>query len=309
MPNDSTTTNTITQATVAPDRGLSVASRDNSVVVRGIQVGIVIALLVLAFWPILRGICESWFDENAYMEHGILVVPAASYIAWTKRDKLLQVRCEPSVWGLAFVLGGAAVAIVGVLGQWVWASRMSFLLSLAGCIAVFYGFRMVKALAYPIGTLVLMIAPPSFVYDRLTLSLQLLASRIGEAALDSIGYSVMREGNVLELVGIKLSVEQACSGLRSLLSLLFMCVLYNYFFVREKYMRLLILALAVPIAILGNAGRIVATGIASQYSPALVRGASHEGFGYISIVVAAIGCIAVHVGTTYIHNIWRARDV
>jgi exosortase len=140
-----------------------------------------------------------------------------------------------------------------------------------------------------------MIAPPDFVFQALTLRLQLLASRLGSDALEALGYSVLREGNIIEMVGIKLSVEEACSGIRSLVAILFMCVLYNYFFVEKKSMRIWILACAIPIAILGNAIRIVATGIAGQYNHAWVSGATHEAFGYVSVLVAALGCIGVHM--------------
>jgi exosortase len=184
---------------------------------------------------------------------------------------------------------------------------MAFLVSLVGCIEVLWGFGMVRAIAYPLGTLVLMVAPPTFVYERLTLSLQLLASRLGEASLEAFGYSVVRDGNILQLVGVRLAVEEACSGIRSLLSIFFMCVLYNFFFVRSKKMQWLILISAVPIAILGNAARIFATGIASQYDPGLIRGSAHEMFGYISVLVAAIGCIGVHAAAVYAQKILRLR--
>jgi exosortase len=167
---------------------------------------------------------------------------------------------------------------------------------------------MVRELVYPLCTLTLMIAPPSFVYERLTIDLQLLASRLGETFLEAIGYSVMRDGNILELVGIKLSVEEACSGLRSLLSILFMCTLYNYSFVKGAGQRTLILLLAIPVAILGNAGRIVATGIASQYNRELIKGVSHEAFGYISVVVAGVGCVLIHLLMLYIQKTWRSRQ-
>jgi exosortase len=166
---------------------------------------------------------------------------------------------------------------------------------------------MARELAYPLCTLVLMIAPPTFVYERLTLDLQLIASRLGESGLEALGYSVMREGSILELVGTKLSVEEACSGLRSLLSILFMCVLYNYFFVHSKLMQTILLVWAVPIAILGNAGRIVATGIASQYKPEMIHGTAHDAFGYFSVVIAAIGCIVLHLTMLSIQKTWRAH--
>src|SRR5215813_5714 len=260
-----------------------------STVASWIQIAIAGALMVAAFWPILYSMYGSWFDEHAYMEHGILVVPAAAYMAWTKRDKLRLVPLRPTYWGAFLLLAGALQALLGLAAQWVWVSRMAFLVSLVGFILCFYGWRMVRELTYPLSTLILMVAPPTFIFDYLTLSLQLLASRMGEICLEALGYSIVREGNILELVGTKLSVEEACSGIRSLLSILFMCTLYDFFFVPNKAMRAIILLMAAPIAILGNAGRIVATGIASQYNRELIHGAAHEAFGYVSGVVAGGG--------------------
>jgi len=266
-------------------------------------------LLLIAFWPILTSMYGSWFDEHAYMEHGILVIPAAAYMAWAKKDELKIIPQRPSAWGIVLLLWGAMQAIIGLAAQWTWVSRMAFLISLVGSIVAVYGWRMVRELVYPLCTLILMVAPPSFIFSRVTLSLQLLASRLGEASLEALGYSVLREGNILELVGTKLSVEEACSGIRSLLAIFFMCVLYNYFFVRGWSMKALILVMAIPIAILGNAIRIVATGIASQYNPALVTGTAHEAFGYVSVAAAALGCVLLHMLASSVVRVWHSRHV
>jgi exosortase len=265
------------------------------------------AVLVAAFWPILVGMYGSWFDERSYMEHGILVIPAAAYMAWAKRDKLSAVPLQPSFWGLALLAWGAFQALLGALGQWVFVSRTAFLISFVGSIALVYGLEMIKELVYPLCTLALMIAPPNFVFENLTLRLQMLASALGASALEALGYSVLREGNILEMVGIKLSVEEACSGIRSLVAILFMCVLYNYFFVEKKSMRIWILLFAIPIAILGNAVRIVATGVAGQYNHAWVSGTTHEAFGYVSVVVAAFGCIGVHLVLLRFYKVREGR--
>lgn len=274
-----------------------------------VPLGVGAALLVLAFWRILIGIYGSWFDPGLYMDHGILVVPAAVYMAWGKRDKLSRVPRRPSWWGVALLLCGALQATLGLAAHWVWISRTALLVSLVGLIATFYGFRMVRELTYPLVTLTLMIAPPSFIFEWLTSSLQLLASRLGETFLELLGFSVLRDGNILELVGTKLSVEEACSGLRSLISILFMCTLYDYFFVKSNVMRTIILVLAVPVAILGNAGRIVATGIASQYNRELIHGVAHETFGYISVVIAGIGCVLIHLFMLYAQKKWQSRPL
>jgi len=266
-------------------------------------------LLIIAFWPILTGMYGSWFDENAYMEHGILVIPAAAYMAWEKRDVLRKIPRQPAAAGILLLLWGALQAVLGIAAQWVWVARMSFLISLVGWIAALFGWRIVRQLLYPLCTLILMIAPPTFIFERLTLSLQLLASRLGAVCLEALGYSVLRDGNILEMVGIKLSVEEACSGIRSLVAIFFMSVLYNYFFVRGWRMRTVLLAMAIPVAILGNAVRIVATGIASQYNPALVQGAAHEAFGYVSVAAAALGVIGLHLLLQSIAKSWRAHHV
>jgi exosortase len=286
-------------AATAPAPAASLASTTAAILAGG--------LLVLAFWPILAGIYGSWFDEHTYMEHGLLVIPAAAYMVWTQRSELGKIVSRPSAWGVALLIWGALQALLGVVAQWVWVSRTAFLVSLVGCIVLVFGFNMLRALTYPLSTLILMIAPPTFVFERLTLSLQLLASSLGAACLEVLGYSVLREGNILEMVGIKLSVEEACSGIRSLLAIIFMCVLYNFFFVRGRAMKAWILALAIPIAILGNAGRIVASGIAGQYNRAWVGGATHEAFGYVSVLIAALGCIGLHQGMLYLEKLRRSH--
>jgi exosortase len=275
--------------------------------VGNLDIVVLAVLLLIAFRPILVGMYGSWFDGNAYMEHGILVIPAAAYMAWTKKDQLKTIPRQPSGWGVLLLLWGALQAVLGLAARWVWIGRVSFLVSLVGYIAAVFGWPFVRELKYPLCTLILMITPPTFIFERLTLSLQLLASRLGEICLEALGYSVLREGNILEMVGIKLSVEEACSGIRSLVSIFFMCVLYNYFFVPGRSMRALLLVMAIPVAILGNAVRIVATGVIGQYDPALVNGAAHEALGYVTVVAAAAGVVGLHLMMQSIVKTWRAQ--
>lgn len=291
------------------ESGVAAAVPAADLAASNIRFGVIACLMVVAFWRILASMYGSWFDEGSYMEHGILVFPAALYMVWVQRDRLRQIPLQPSGWGVVILFEGAAQAILGTAAQWVWVSRTAFLISLVGAIAAVYGWKMVRQLIYPLATLILMIAPPTFVFERLTLNLQLLASRLGEFCLDALGYSVLREGNVLQLPGISLSVEEACSGIRSLLAILFLCVMYNYFFVQGNRMRTFLLLMSVPVAILGNALRIIASGIAGQYNPQLVQGTVHEAFGYVSVVVAGIGCVALHLGTLRIQKVWRAHHV
>jgi exosortase len=263
-------------------------------------------LLAIAFWPILTAMAGSWFDPRVDMEHGIIVPFAAAYMAWTKRESLARIPAKPARWALLIVGWGAMQAIIGTLAQWVWVSRMAFLISLVGSLLALKGARVVRELAYPLFTLTLMVAPPTFVYERITLPLQLLASRLAEVSLEALGYSVLRTGNVLEMAGIKMSVEEACSGIRALIALYFMCVLYNFFVVPEKWIRVALMIGVAPVAILGNTLRIVATGVASRYDPSLMHGGVHDTFGYVSVILASCLCVLLHQAILKSVGMWKS---
>jgi exosortase len=251
-------------------------------------------LLGVAYLHTLQGVAGSWFDEAINMEHGIFVPFAAAYMVWMKQDELKRLPLVPSWLGVGAVLGATLLFFLSTVAQWVWVGRVSFLAGLVGCIWAVCGFQFLRHLAYPLCTLVLMIAPPSFVIERVTLQLQLLASRLGEVSLEALGFSVLREGNILEMVGEKLAVAEACSGIRSLMALIFLAVVYNFFFVTQKRIRLILLASVIPIAILCNAGRIVATGVVGQYDRALAHGMLHATFGYFGLALGAILLFGLH---------------
>jgi exosortase len=251
-------------------------------------------LLVAAFLHTLAGVAGSWFDDAINMEHGIFVPFAAAYMVWMKQDELKQLKLSPSRWGVVAVLAAALLSLLSIAAQWVWVSRVTFLAGLVGCIWAICGFQFVRRLIYPLSTLLLMIAPPSFINERVTLQLQLLASRLGEVSLEALGFSVLREGNILEMVGEKLAVAEACSGIRSLMALIFLAVVYNFFFVPEKRIRPILLASVIPIAILCNAGRIVATGVVGQYNRELAHGMLHATFGYFGLALGAVLLFGLH---------------
>ncbi len=252
-------------------------------------------LLAAAYGSTLWGIAGSWFDPNLDMGHGPAVPFAAGFMAWSKRDDLARLPANLNFWGLLVVLWGATQFIVSSAADWIFLTRSSFLITLAGCVLCLWGTRVLRELAYPLAVLSLMIAPPTFLQERVTFPLQLIASRLAEFLLDMLGYSVLREGNILELVGERLAVAEACSGIRSLYSLFFFCTVYNFFFVGQTSIRWVMMLAIVPIAILGNALRIVATGVVGQYDRALAHGMLHEAWGYMSVMLAGGMMIGLHI--------------
>jgi exosortase len=250
-------------------------------------------LLVAAFFPILRHLVEQWSTDED-VSHGFFVPAVALFIAWQRRDKIRATPLRPAWWGLAVMAWGALQGFVGVLGAELFLQRTAFVISLTGLLLVVGGVKLVQVLAFPLLLLPFMIPIPSVLYNQITFPLQLFASQVAEQVLNLLGIPVLRDGNILELASQKLSVVEACSGIRSLLSLTFLSQVYAYFFDKRVWMRWFLLFITIPIAILANAGRVAITGILSEFNTELAQGFFHELEGWVIFLIAVALLAAVH---------------
>jgi exosortase len=260
-------------------------------------------LLIACYAPVLYNLVRQWATDED-MGHGFFVPLVAGYIAWQRRSELTAVKPVPNYWGLALVALGAAQMLLGTLGAQIFIARTAFLVSLVGAVLFLGGTRTLKILAFPLFLLCFMFPLPAIIYARITLPLQLFASRVAETVLNNVfGIPVLRDGNVLELASQKLSVVEACSGIRSLISLSFLALVYAYFFDRKVWMRWVLLAATIPIAIAANAARVTLTGLLSEYRPELAHGLFHTMEGWVLFVVALVLLMAFH---QLINRIYRA---
>ncbi len=250
-------------------------------------------LLVAVFFPILRALVDQWMTDED-VSHGFFVPVVALYIVWQRRDKILALEYKPAWWGLAVMAWGALQAYLGTLAAELFLQRTSFLISLVGLLLVVGGVALVRQLIFPLLLLPFMIPIPSVIYNQLTFPLQLFASRVAEFVLGVVGIPVLRDGNILELASQKLSVAEACSGIRSLLSLTFLSLVYAYFFDGRVWMRWVLFFLTIPIAIVANAGRVTITGMLSEVNPELARGFFHELEGWVIFMIALVLLLATH---------------
>jgi exosortase len=257
------------------------------------------ALLVAAYFPILKFLVHQWsVDEN--VGHGFFVPLVAAYVAWKRREEMRALEFKPAWWGVGVMLWGAAQGYFGMLGAELFLQRTAVLISLLGVLLVLGGTPLVRVLAFPLLLLPFMIPIPSVIYNQITFPLQMFASRVAEACLSLIGIPVLRDGNILELASQKLSVAEACSGIRSLLSLSFLSLVYAYFFDNRVWMRWVLLISTAPIAILANAGRVTITGILSQYDPELAHGFFHSLEGWIIFLTALVMLAGLHSLITHV---------
>ncbi len=146
------------------------------------------------------------------------------------------------------------------------------------------------------------------VYNQITFPLQLFASGVAEKSLEILNIPVLRDGNILELPSQKLSVAEACSGIRSLLSLSFLSLVYAYFFDRKVWMRWVLLIATIPIAIIANSARVTLTGVLSEIDPSLAEGFFHEAEGWVIFVVALVILILVHQLLNWVYRRGRRQS-
>ncbi len=251
------------------------------------------ALLFACYAPVLIALVKNW-NSDGDMGHGFFVPVVAAFIAWQKREELAAVAPRPNWWGLLVVAYAAFQLWIATLGAELFLARTAFVISIIGITLLLGGVAYVRILAFPLFLLFFMVPIPTVVYNRITFPLQMIATRAAEVALTWLQIPVLREGNVLDLPQQQLNVVEACSGIRSLLSLSFLSLVYGYFFEPRTWMRALLFFLTIPIAIIANANRVTLTGVLAEYKPELAEGFFHEMSGWVIFMAALVILVFIH---------------
>jgi exosortase len=262
-------------------------------------------LLAVCYAPILAALVRQW-DGDPDMGHGFFVPVIAGFIAWKKRDQMAATRATPNWWGLAIMLWAGFQLYIATLGAELFLARTSLVISIIGAVLLLGGTKYLRIFGFPLFLLFFMVPIPAVIYNQITFPLQILASRVAENTIDLLQIPVYREGNILILPQQTLNVVEACSGIRSLLTLTFLALVYGYFFEKRTWVRIVLFFSTIPIAIAANAGRVAFTGIVSQFKPELAEGWFHEAQGWVIFMIGLTILVAFHqliVGTSnFINN-------
>lgn len=258
------------------------------------QLSVLVVLVAVIYFPIFRKLVHDWWSDPNF-SHGFIVPLFSLYLLWSMRKSLSGVHARPSWHGLLIMVVALGTLLLGTFGAELFLSRVSFVLLLAGMVIFFHGWPLFRVLLFPWVFLFLMIPIPVIVFNQITFPLQFFASRVAAAILETLGVPVLREGNIIQLPAMALEVAEACSGIRSLLSLVTLAVLYGYFADSKLVRRLILVAASIPIAVLANALRIVGTGLLVQYwDPEKALGFFHEFSGWVIFVVSMALLAGVH---------------
>ena len=251
---------------------------------------LLVALLAVLYHAIAVKLVTDWAELPDF-SHGFLIPFFAAFLLWDKRDELNATAIAPSWGGLWLVMAGLFELLLGVFGADLFLQRTSFVLLVAGVVWTLLGRQMLSRVKFVLFVLLLAIPLPTILFNQITFPLQLLASRFASDLLPMAGVPVLREGNVIQLPAIQLEVAEACSGIRSLMSLFTVAVIYGYFLEQGTKRRLLLALAALPIAVAANVARIFGTGLCVQYwDPDKAMGFFHEFSGWLMFLVS-LGCL------------------
>jgi len=252
-----------------------------------------LALLILLFLPVLAPLVAQWFnDEN--MGYAFFVPLIAGYVVWLDRARILATPVKPYWPALVLVVWGFGQMLLGLLGALSFVSRTAFLLTMAGVVWTIAGTAVLRTVMFPLLLLLFMFPIPLYVYQRMTIPLQNLATQVAGLGLQAVGIPVLQDGNILSLADRQLDVVEACSGIRSILSLTFLSVAYGRLFESRMWVKTALVISTVPIAIACNAARITLTGILTQYKPEIADGAYHAFEGWVIFLLELMVLFGFH---------------
>jgi exosortase len=275
----------------------SATARPASAVVRAVplwQLGVLAVLSIWLYWPTLAHLVGQWWNDPNF-SHGFFVPLFSAFVIWQERDRLARITPQPSWAGLIVLLAALGMLVVGRLGAELFLDRSSLLLLLAGVVILFLGWNLFRAVLFPWAFLVLMIPIPTIVFNQITFPLQLLASKVAATVLPVLGVPILREGNVINLPSMALEIAEACSGIRSLMSLVTLAIIYGYLMEKRLWVRWLLALASVPIAVAANSIRIIGTGLLVQYwDVEKAEGYFHASWGWIIFVVSLVMLYALH---------------
>jgi exosortase len=260
--------------------------------------GPVLLLAALALWlyhGIFVKLVTDWYELPDF-SHGFLIPFFAFFILWDNRQKFRTTPIQPSWAGSLLVVLALFELLLGRLGADLFLQRTSFVLLVAGIVWTLLGRPMLSRSKFVLFVFLLAIPLPTIVFNKITFPLQLFASRLSSDALQFVGVPVLRDGNIIQLPAMPLEVAEACSGIRSLMSLFTVAVIYGYFLERATWRRVVLALSSLPIAVAANVARIFGTGLCVQYwDPVKAMGFFHEFSGWLMFLVSLSCLYLVHI--------------
>lgn len=252
-----------------------------------IKFGLCVTLALIAYIPTINWMIGRWNEKESYYSHGFLVPLITLFIIWQKRNIIKEIKIAGSASGLWVIIVCLLIHIVCAALRVYFLSGFTLILLIYGMILFFFGKEMVRNLIFPIFFLLTMIPLPLVVIGNLTVKLKLLATKLSVFTLNHIGFRCIQDGSFIRMPASFLEVAAPCSGLRSIISLLTLGLLFAYFSKTSLLKKSILFLSSIPIAIATNVMRIMLVAIVNDlYGSKVAMGLFHDMTGYLVFVVA-----------------------
>ncbi len=270
--------------------------RPKNTIVQWIGLSAIAILFILLYYPVISYLVYNWtIDEN--YSHGFIIPFISVYLVWERRRLLSPSSSSSNYVGIGILLFGLFLLIIGDMGAELFTTRVSMLFVLSGVVIFLFGREVLKTVLFPIAYLLFMIPLPQIVFNAVAFPLQLLAARLGTVIIQFFGVPVLREGNLIYLAFNTLEVTEACSGIRSLITMLALAVILAHMSLDRFWKKSILVLSAIPIAIASNALRIAGTGLLAHYvGIAAAQGFYHTFQGWFLFVISFISILIISIG-------------
>jgi exosortase A len=253
-----------------------------------VLLAVLIGFFILAYFPVLKGLVLAWSSSEEY-SHGFLIIPISAFILWNKRQLLAGITFTSSGAGIGVILFSLCLYVIASYSGIITLASFTMILTIAGMVIYFFGLRAFKGLLFPLAFLLFMIPVPSQIYSAATIPLQLFVTKVSIWAASLAGMPIYREGNVIYLPDHTLQVVNACSGLRSMVSLLMLSAIFGYLTLTSNLSRTILFFSGIPVSILVNIIRVLLMISAFYYFDYdLATGSTHTLFGIGIFFVALL---------------------
>jgi len=250
---------------------------------------IVFALFILAYVPTLMWMWDRWFARDSYYSHGILIPFVSAYLIWQKRGELVNIRPERSPWGIILISLGIFIHLLSAVFRVYFTSGFSMIIVLVGLILFFYGKKVLKMIAFPVFFLVFMMPAPMVVIANVSFKMKMFAAKLSTILLNHMRVPAIQDGSIIRMRHAYVIVEDVCSGLRSLISLTALGVIFAYWLSGPSWKKVVLFFSTIPIAIITNVFRIMFLAVVSEiWGPEYATGFIHDLSGFMVFALAFV---------------------
>ncbi len=248
----------------------------------------------LLYHHVIAKLVHDWMTDDNY-SHGFLIPIISLYLIWQRKQEISRLEVNSANWGIGILIMGLCLFVLGAVGSELFTMRFSMLIVIWGIIVFLLGYEYGKKLFVPVAYLTFMIPLPAIIWNKIAFPLKLFATKMAVEAISLLGIPVYREGNIIHLSNTTLQVVDACSGMRSLASLLALSAAFAFITEHPKKWKWVLFLSAIPIAIILNILRLTLTAfLAQHYGAEAAQGFLHEMSGMLVFIIAILLLYLVH---------------